>query len=225
MGSTRRLPDFGQVDLDLDDDAVPNASTEETPTRRSYVAPRRPEHDETIDRAALDAATRVVFGDALANVTRSQPPPPRSPSASSERTIVPAPPPPAPRRISSVAALRELYVRGNVEEALAVASDVAAEAERIDFGDRRGMVEETAPPTAIGENPLAQLLSKTGVPRILRPLSELAHLPIDHRAGFLLAHVDGRQTMEEILDVCAMPEAEALAVIDRLRKMGVLEID
>ncbi len=54
---------------------------------------------------------------------------------------------------------------------------------------------------------------------------DLSKLPIDHRAGFLLAHVDGMQTLEEILDVCAMPATEALELIDKLQKMGVIEFE
>jgi len=56
-------------------------------------------------------------------------------------------------------------------------------------------------------------------------MAEIAKLPIDHRAGFLLAHVDGMQTLEEILDVCAMPATEALALIAKLEKMGVIELE
>ncbi|NOU31434.1 MAG: hypothetical protein HOO96_26345, partial [Polyangiaceae bacterium] len=35
------------------------------------------------------------------------------------------------------------------------------------------------------------------VPRVVLPMDQITRLPIDHRAGFLLAHIDGTQTMEE----------------------------
>ena len=49
-------------------------------------------------------------------------------------------------------------------------------------------------------------------------------LQIDPRAGFLLAHVDGMTSLEEILDECAMPPVEALALIANLEETGVIEL-
>ena len=63
------------------------------------------------------------------------------------------------------------------------------------------------------------------VPRVVLPMDQITRLPIDHRAGFLLAHIDGTQTMEEILDVCAMPRGEALDLIAELASLGVLAIN
>lgn len=63
------------------------------------------------------------------------------------------------------------------------------------------------------------------VPRVLKSVAEISRLKIDHRTGFLLAHVDGVQTLEEILDVCAMPPAEALSLIFGLAAMGAIELE
>jgi hypothetical protein len=63
------------------------------------------------------------------------------------------------------------------------------------------------------------------VPRVVVPMDQITRLPIDHRAGFLLAHIDGTQTMEEILDVCPMPRSEALDLIAELASLGVLAIN
>lgn len=73
--------------------------------------------------------------------------------------------------------------------------------------------------------PLASLTERQGVPRVLLGPAEISKLPIDHRAGFLLGFIDGMQTMEEILDVCAMPPTEALELIRSLVGMGVIEIE
>jgi hypothetical protein len=62
------------------------------------------------------------------------------------------------------------------------------------------------------------------VPRVLLSRAEIADLPIDPRSAFVLCHIDGSQTLEEILDVCAMPEADALELLERLRTMGVIAI-
>ena len=86
-------------------------------------------------------------------------------------------------------------------------------------------------PTVIPPAPVcgaARQLSLTerhSIPVLLTSAGELSTLPLDHRAGFLLAHVDGIQTLEEILDVCAMPTAEALELIERLKRMGVIDFE
>jgi hypothetical protein len=76
-----------------------------------------------------------------------------------------------------------------------------------------------------GELTLASLTERQGIPRLLVGRHDIAKLPIDHRAGFLLGFIDGMQTMEEILDVCAMPESEALELIRTLVDMEVIEIE
>jgi hypothetical protein len=84
-----------------------------------------------------------------------------------------------------------------------------------------------APVHAAPTGPVAQLTltKRQSIPRMLKSMGELSTLKIDHRAGFLLAHVDGMQTLEEILDICAMPPAEALELIANLTTMGVIELD
>jgi hypothetical protein len=78
----------------------------------------------------------------------------------------------------------------------------------------------TAPPAAH-----LTLTERQSIPRLLKSMGEVSKLKIDHRAGFLLAHVDGMQTLEEILDICAMPSAEALSLIATLKDMGVIEFE
>ena len=45
------------------------------------------------------------------------------------------------------------------------------------------------------------------------------------RAAFIAHHVDGVQSMRDILDICAMPEAEALDVFGRLQALGMISLD
>jgi hypothetical protein len=78
-------------------------------------------------------------------------------------------------------------------------------------------VPRSLPPQVITVPPGTPQLSLTerqSIPRLLKSMGEVSKLPIDHRAGFLLAHVDGMQTLEEILDVCA-----------KLKGMGVIEFE
>jgi hypothetical protein len=72
---------------------------------------------------------------------------------------------------------------------------------------------------------LSSLTERQGIPRILVGAHEISKLPIDHRGAFLLGFIDGMQTMEEILDVCAMPQSEALELIRTLVDMEVIEIE
>jgi hypothetical protein len=82
----------------------------------------------------------------------------------------------------------------------------------------------TASATPTTPPPAAKLTltERQSIPRRLTALADISKLKIDHRAGFLLAHIDGMQTLEEILDVCAMPASEALALFANLKALGVI---
>ena len=219
-----------------------------------------------------DESTRVVSGDALSAITR---PPPAMSGTSNEEAG-----PPSARSSQSksgvaphdrVAAMRDLYARGDAEGALALAASLGESAapgaigdhpdasivvefmeQSIDLLDPYGgliPIEDalaatatvrpptgaaappptTAPPapspTAAPPAAHLTLTERQSIPRLLKSMGEVSKLKIDHRAGFLLAHVDGMQTLEEILDICAMPSAEALSLIATLKDMGVIEFE
>ncbi len=62
------------------------------------------------------------------------------------------------------------------------------------------------------------------VPKIVRTKDEIAEAPIDHRAGFLLAHIDGVTTVQGLVDIAGMPENELHEILDRLRRLGIVTI-
>jgi hypothetical protein len=168
-------------------------------------------------------------------------------------------------RDGRVAAMRDLYARGDADGALALAAtlgqsiappagnDYPDASVVVEFGEQSvdlldpfgGLIPldddlassstvvppanaaPTAPPAAGMAGAAAQLTltERQSIPRVLKSMIEVQKLKIDHRAGFLLAHVDGMQTLEEILDICAMPSAEALALISSLKEMGVIEFE
>lgn len=271
------LPRFGRVDLELGeavfdgeaaafgevDFEVPEEEPQPPASSARPVAPEPRVSRRPVNLPGANDATRVVSGDVLSNVTRSSPPPalaqrPTMPVRHDPPSVQSAGSVPSESGVATrddrVAAMRELYARGDVDAALAVAESVArdmgpdapdasiqieiGEAEISDpFGGLILVEEEDdvpAPPHDDGGTAivsagamipaLAKMTSHTGVPEIVKSPAEIATLPIDHRAGFLLAHIDGMQSMEEILDVCAMPENEALELIELLRSMGVIEI-
>lgn len=62
------------------------------------------------------------------------------------------------------------------------------------------------------------------IPRLAVQRGALTGLTLDHRAGFLLSCVDGVSTVEEIIDVAAMPRLEAVRVLYELLQEGVIEM-
>lgn len=53
---------------------------------------------------------------------------------------------------------------------------------------------------------------------------EILTLPIDHRAGFVLAHVDGSTSVRTIIDISGMPQEEVTGVVDRLLALGAIAL-
>ncbi len=49
-------------------------------------------------------------------------------------------------------------------------------------------------------------------------------LPLDSRAGFVVSLVDGRCTVEMILNMAGQHEDEATAILARLRQLRVIEL-
>ncbi|MGZ3454285.1 MAG: hypothetical protein ACXVEF_32060 [Polyangiales bacterium] len=60
------------------------------------------------------------------------------------------------------------------------------------------------------------------VPMVAVPAEQLRWLTLDHRSGFLLSHVDGVSTLEEILDISGMPHLEAMRIIYDLLQQKVI---
>jgi hypothetical protein len=54
------------------------------------------------------------------------------------------------------------------------------------------------------------------IPRRTMNETQIRSLPLDHRAGFLLAHIDGKTNVRTILDVCGMSQDEVVQLIERL---------
>ncbi len=295
MGDPRALSGFGhlELDLDLEDDAdgtpprgtpmsafgdaafgdgseyaeLPSPSDHAPPsTSRVFGTQGHPTRRSM--GAVHEASTRIVEGDVLAILTA--PPPPMSEAApSSSSSSSSASDSAVASRDGRVAAMRELYAKGDAAGALALAENISDSMRpgpvlgdhpdasiMVEFGDEssvdlsdpfgglipldaldaldeeRGVVgsiepfdppDPPDPPCAAA--PHLSLTERHSIPRSIKSMAEIAKLPIDHRAGFLLAHVDGMQTLEEILDVCAMPAAEALALIENLEEMGVIEFE
>ena len=62
------------------------------------------------------------------------------------------------------------------------------------------------------------------VPSMAVPRSELKWLSLDHRAGFVLAQLDGTSTIEDIVDLAGMPELEVLRTLWELVSQRIIEL-
>jgi len=76
---------------------------------------------------------------------------------------------------------------------------------------------------------LAQLyLSRIGDPEdlvdVLVSPAEIKDLPLDHRAGYLLAQIDGTATLAELVDVSSMPALETARLLHELHTQGVIGV-
>ena len=60
------------------------------------------------------------------------------------------------------------------------------------------------------------------VPFVAVPREQLRWLSIDHRAGFVLSHVDGLSSLEEIVDVSGMASLDALRILYELVQQRVI---
>ena len=69
---------------------------------------------------------------------------------------------------------------------------------------------------------IARIGPLTRVPIVGVPRDQLRWLSIDHRAGFLLSHVDGVSTLEMILDVSGMSPLDALRILFELAQQRVI---
>jgi len=68
------------------------------------------------------------------------------------------------------------------------------------------------------------LVPMKSVPWLVMTLEQIRALPVDHRAGFILSLIDGRCSVEMILDMAGLPEQLALRIIATLMKHGAIEL-
>ena len=155
-------------------------------------------------------ATDLVGGGALDLVARQ-----------SDRAtpMVEAPPNTRPR--SEYEPLREMQERfslGDYTGALVIADALLEEepgnAEAARFAESCRSVLEQMYTARLG--PLDR------VPFVAVPREQLRWLSLDHRAGFVLSHVDGLSSLEEIVDVSGMASLDTLRILFELVQQRVI---
>ncbi len=134
----------------------------------------------------------------------------------------PAAVPPAPKssanNVDPIQDMRERFSLGDYSGALVVAEAIldedAENVEALKCMDACRRVLEQMYTSRIG--PLER------VPFIAVPQEQLRWLNIDHRAGFVLSHVDGMCSLEQILDVSGMPTLDTLRILYELLQQRVI---
>lgn len=222
---------FGEVDLDFSEDDSPVSHTRPTPPEMTRFVPRAARAAAVRDDDAADSTRVGKVDDSILSQLRER----RPADPTSVVNPASAPPPSSGQPALSdprIDAMRELYASGDADAALFIASAVQAH------------VRETNPPppsddsidvdmddddrderTAISGSGVQVANAMRGCPRMLMSLSEVAALPLDPRAGFLMMHFDGMSTIEDIVDACAMPKADTLTILRQLLALKVIALD
>ncbi|WP_394849068.1 hypothetical protein LZC95_16655 [Pendulispora brunnea] len=147
----------------------------------------------------------------LAPQSPQAPPPPQPPQASRPRSVPPRPEPPA-RPADIAAEMRDRFSLGDYTGALAAAESLLAEfpdhVEAKRCADNCRSVLEQMYAARIG--PLDR------IPHVAVPREKLQWLSIDHRAGFVLSHVDGVSSVQMIMAACGMPALDVLRIVHEL---------
>jgi hypothetical protein len=68
------------------------------------------------------------------------------------------------------------------------------------------------------------LVPTQSIPWMLMTYDQVRTLPLDPRAAFLLSLVDGRCTVELIVEMSGFEREEALGIVGRLLHLGVIEL-
>ncbi len=84
---------------------------------------------------------------------------------------------------------------------------------------------EVAEPEPLSSADIEMAIAMSAVPRLCMDTAQLVALPLDHRTGFLLSHIDGQRTVDEVIDVSHLSPADTLEVLAGLVELGVIAID
>jgi len=124
------------------------------------------------------------------------------------------------RRADPLGELRERYALGDFSGALTIAESLLED--NPDNVDAQRYAESCR--DVLKQMYAARLGALSQVPIVAIPAEQLRWLTLDHRSGFLLSHVDGVSTLEEILDISGMNHLEAMRIIYELLQQKVIAL-
>jgi hypothetical protein len=192
--------------------------------RPGDVPREEPESDNDDARPLNDSGDRTIFSPARAAAALTSAAAVAAGATSGARTPSVLPPPAkaasgAPPSIEdTVREMRDRYSLGDYTGALVLAEglleDVPSNAEVKDCAENCRSVLRQMYTARIG--PLDR------VPVVTVARDQLRWLSIDHRAGFVLSHIDGVSSLEMILDVSGMPLLDALRILCELAQQRII---
>jgi hypothetical protein len=93
------------------------------------------------------------------------------------------------------------------------------------LGPMRALLERFEARDFMGALALADdVLDASRVPDLLVPRELLAAVPLDHRARALLAHIDGVEALEVVLERCGLPMLDAMQLLCELVERRIVTL-
>jgi hypothetical protein len=119
-----------------------------------------------------------------------------------------------------VSEMEELFALGNFSEALRVAELVLGRLPEHEQAQRCAQKSRER----LEQFYCSKIGSLTQVPAVALQSSDLRWLGLDHRAGFVLSRIDGRLSLDDLLEICSMPRLEVLKTINELLNCGAITL-
>ena len=219
--SAVRLP-VAPVGEETDEDSAPASQEVSTQSSTSRLT------------AAPDFDLEAFARDAMAGNARQEPPEsgaiPAEPEGRSVSDMARTAPPPIherrpatsePRVKSPLVHEMNAYLdASDFKAALVIADQILAE----DPGNPWAKQGSLRCQAALEELYIRRLGPLSQVPTLGVSQRELLSLALDHRAGFILAQVDGICTLDMILDMSSMRRLDTLRVLLELVQQGILQL-
>jgi hypothetical protein len=156
-------------------------------------------------RAAFEDEHHVLTSGAVPRMTTSEP-------RSVPRPTVPDDP--------FIAVVREAYERRDYDGALKAAHDVLA----IRASDPDALFYASECRAKLEALYAFSMGSPYRIPALRVPREILRTRKLDHHVGFILSLIDGRSSVEELLDLSPMPAPEVLKILFDLVEYGTIEV-
>ncbi len=119
-----------------------------------------------------------------------------------------------------MAIVREAYERRDYDSCIKAAQDILC----IRPNDRDATIYANDSRTKLEAIYAFSMGSQYRIPALRVPREILRARKLDHHVGFVLSLIDGRSSVEEILDMCPMPAPEVLKMLFDLVESGTIEV-
>jgi hypothetical protein len=158
----------------------------------------------------------AVHEDAHARAT----PVPEAPAEPVPEVEVPKASPKPRRHGPSAVEMEDRFSIGDFAGAMEIAEELLARDP--DHEEAKECVERSR--VALRELYTSRLGPLDRVPVVAVARDQMRWLTIDHRAGFILSHVDGISNLEEIVDISGMAELDALRILSELVQQRIIAL-